>query len=182
MSMIKGEKEKDTVVLEVCCEASVENVINAFQGGAHRVELCSSLLQGGTTPSIGAVLNVVREVARRKIDGEIPKKCEVHVMIRPRGGDFVYTYDEVRAMIANVKAMKRAGCDGVVFGCLTVDGSIEVDVLKQLVRASKPELQVTFHRAFDMCVSMSKALHVRSVFAIFERAFECFCSSDFLVI
>ena len=162
--MIKGEKEKDTVVLEVCCEASVENVINAFQGGAHRVELCSSLLQGGTTPSIGAVVNVVREVAKRKIDREIPKKCEVHVMIRPRGGDFVYTHDEVRVMIANVKAMKRAGCDGVVFGCLGVDGSIQVDVLKQLVGASKPELQVTFHRAFDMCVSMSKALHVRSVY------------------
>ena len=135
----------------------------------HIGELCSSLLQGGTTPSIGACLTW-REVARRKIDGEIPKKCEVHVMIRPRGGDFVYTYDEVRAMIANVKAMKRAGCDGVVFGCLTVDGSIEVDVLKQLVRASKPELQVTFHRAFDMCVSMSKSLHVRSV--LFYREVE----------
>lgn len=103
----------------------------------------------------------MREVARLKMKGDISKKCEVHVMIRPRGGDFVYNADEIYTMIANVKAMKRAGCDGVVYGCLGEDGSIEVDNMKQLVRASKPELQVTFHRAFDMCVSMYKALDVR---------------------
>ena len=154
------DAKKGDVVLEVCCEASVENVVNAFKGGAIRVELCAALGEGGTTPSIGAVVSVVREVSRKKMKGDISKKCEIHVMIRPRGGDFVYSSDEVRTMIANIKAMKRAGCDGVVFGCLEEDGSICVEVLKRLVKSSKPELQVTFHRAFDMCESRLKSLSI----------------------
>lgn len=93
--------------MEVCID-SVQSALNAEKGGAFRVELCSNLMEGGTTPSLG----MFRVIKQRS---PIP----VFVMIRPRGGDFLYTEDEFEVMKEDVKVFKEAGADGVVFGILT---------------------------------------------------------------
>lgn len=143
-----------SVFVEVCCEALVENVRDAFQGGAARVELCAALKDGGTTPSIGALTCIMREVKAKGWRGE------VHVMIRPRGGDFVYSSSEVDIMIADIKQAKECGVNGVVLGCLRRDGKVNVKSLTRLMEAAKPDLEVTFHRAFDMCADMFDALEI----------------------
>ncbi len=153
-------KELSDLCLEVCCEASIENTLSAFRGGARRVELCASLKDGGTTPSIGSISIVSKAVKSLKKSGKISKASEIHVMIRPRGGDFVYSPEEVSIMVENIKAIKRMDVHGVVFGCLSEDGTIDVDILNVLVQSAKPELRITFHRAFDMCISREKSLDV----------------------
>lgn len=122
---------------EVCVD-SVAGVSAAREAGADRVELCASLIEGGITPSLGAIL-----VARKLAD------ITVHVMIRPRGGDFLYDTDEVAAMEADIATVKSAGVDGVVFGALTRDGRIDREVTERLITRARPA-SVTFHRAFDM--------------------------------
>ncbi|XP_006925951.1 LOW QUALITY PROTEIN: copper homeostasis protein cutC homolog [Pteropus alecto] len=124
-------------LMEVCVD-SVESAINAERGGADRIELCSSLLEGGTTPSMG-VLQVVKQCV------QIP----VFVMIRPRGGDFLYSDREVEVMKADIHLAKLYGADGLVFGALTEDGHIDKELCMSLVALCRP-LPVTFHRAFDM--------------------------------
>ena len=128
------------------CTNSVASCIAAQQGGADRVELCAGIPEGGTTPSYGEMV-VAREALSIKL----------HVIIRPRGGDFLYSPLEVKAMLKDIEIAKSVGVDGVVFGCLTASGEIDMDIMKQLMDASKG-LSVTFHRAFDVCCNPEKAL------------------------
>lgn len=134
-----------TRCLEVCV-GSVAGAVAARNGGAVRVELCSALEVGGITPSIG----LVREV--RKIEG-----LALHVLIRPRGGDFCYDEGEVSAMEQDIIALRQCGVDGVVIGALTPDGDVDVEVCRRLVTAAGA-LHVTFHRAFDVCRYPLRAL------------------------
>jgi copper homeostasis protein len=128
------------------CVNSVESAVNAQMGGASRIELCSSLMEGGTTASAGTLLAV-----RSKLI------CEMNVLIRPRGGDFLYNNTELETIMNDIAFAKKAGADGIVFGFLTEDGKIDVTLLKEMITLSRP-LNVTFHRAFDMCDDPFEAL------------------------
>ena len=131
--------------IEICVEG-IDGLVAAQTAGADRVELCASLLEGGLTPSLGVV--------RQALDVEtIP----FHVIIRPRGGDFLYSELEFATMIADVKAMRDLGVAGVVIGCLTPDGRIDETRTKTLVEAARP-LKVTCHRAFDMTADYREAI------------------------
>lgn len=132
-------------ILEVCA-GSVESVIAARDGGAARVELCAALEVGGITPSIG----FMREA--RKVEG-----IAMNVLIRPRGGDFLYDENETACMEHDVIAARECGADGVVIGALTADGDIDIAVCRRLVKAAQG-INVTFHRAFDMCSNPMQAL------------------------
>lgn len=124
------------VRFEVCVE-SAAGVLAAEAAGADRVELCSALSEGGLTPSVGLV-EAVRAAST------IP----VNVLIRPRGGDFVYDRHEIRAMCRDIEAVAGMGVPGVVVGALTEDGDVDVAVCRELLSAAAG-LSVTFHRAFD---------------------------------
>ena len=128
------------------CVNSVESAIEAEVGGANRVELCDNLYEGGTTPSLGGI-----EAARQKL------RIDLNVMIRPRGGDFLYSDLELEIMKANVRAARAAGADGVVFGILEADGSVNMEQCRQLVELAG-SMSTTFHRAFDMCADPFAAL------------------------
>ena len=131
---------------EVCAN-SVESCLAAQAGGADRVELCAGIPEGGTTPSYGEI-SMAREVL---------SNTRLHVIIRPRGGDFLYSPLEVKTMLKDIEMTQRLGVDGVVFGCLTADGEIDIAVMQELMKASQG-LSVTFHRAFDVCRTPEKAL------------------------
>ena len=113
-------------LFEVCTN-SVESCIAAQEGGANRVELCAGIPEGGTTPSYG-------EIAMAR---EVLTTTRLHVIIRPRGGDFLYSPVEVKTMLKDIEMARQLGADGVVFGCLTTNGGIDVPVMKQLMEASK---------------------------------------------
>lgn len=132
-------------IIEVCLD-SVESALRAQQGGAHRVELCDNLFEGGTTPSIGCV----REAKKRLT-------ISLHVIIRPRGGDFFYSDIEYDVMKEDISALKDEGVDGVVIGLLNQDGTVDVKRTAELVSLAEP-MSVTFHRAFDMTPDASAAL------------------------
>ena len=117
---------------------SVQSAINAEKGGASRLELCGNLVEGGTTPSLG-LLKVIKEKV----------KIPVYVMLRPRGGDFVYSEDDFQVMKEDLMMLKEVGANGIVFGILTPEGDIDVTRSKEIIKLSHP-LPVTFHRAFDM--------------------------------
>ncbi|WP_163209749.1 copper homeostasis protein CutC [Bacteroides sp. 519] len=133
------------MVFEVCAN-SVESCLAAQGGGAQRVELCAGISEGGTTPSYGEVLT-----ARELLD------IKLHIIIRPRGGDFLYSETEIRIMERDIHWAREAGVDGVVFGCLTREGNIDIPLTNRLMQASKG-LSVTFHRAFDQCREPFQAL------------------------
>jgi copper homeostasis protein len=124
------------VMIEVCV-GDVESAIAAEVGGADRVELCDNLAVGGTTPSAGTIAEVCRWLS-------IP----VQVLIRPRGGDFVYSEREIAVMRHDIEAAKALGAAGVVLGVLTANATIDRDVTMALMEAARP-LGVTFHRAID---------------------------------
>ncbi len=135
------------VLLEVCAN-SVTSALAAQEGGAARVELCENLYEGGTTPSHGEIL-----LARKHLH------IKLYVLIRPRGGDFLYSDLEFEVMAADVMYCAEAGCDGVVIGILNADGTIDKERCAQLVQIAKTlGLGVTFHRAFDVCADMEQAL------------------------
>lgn len=131
---------------EVCAN-SVESCLAAQAGGADRVELCAGIPEGGTTPSYGDITT-----AR-----ELLTHTRLHVIIRPRGGDFLYTPLEQRIMLKDIENARRLGADGVVFGCLTPEGDIDIALMKQLLEAAQG-MSVTFHRAFDVCRQPKQAL------------------------
>lgn len=132
-------------LLEVCA-GDIESVYAASRGGAQRVELCSALADGGITPSTGFIRQAVR----------VPG-MKVHVLIRPRGGDFLYTPEEVASMTDDIVAAREAGAHGVVIGALTPDGDIDMDACRQMMEAASG-MNVTFHRAFDLCRDPFEAL------------------------
>ena len=114
-----------------------ESCIAAQQAGADRIELCDNFSEGGTTPSYAFIKS-----ARQKLS------IELYVMIRPRGGDFLYTDDEFEIMKKDIEMCKKSGCDGVVLGLLTQAANVDKERCKKLVNYAYP-LGVTFHRAFD---------------------------------
>jgi len=132
-------------LIEVCVD-SVESALSAQEGGANRVELCDNLLEGGTTPSAGAIA-----VARDRLT------IGLHVIIRPRGGDFCYSDAEMESMRRDVDVARQLGADGVVIGLLEPDGGIDVPRTRELLERARP-LSVTFHRAFDVARDPERAL------------------------
>jgi copper homeostasis protein len=132
-------------LLEICCY-SLYSCKNAERGGADRIELCGGFLEGGTSPSIGLVKEVLGQIG-------IP----VFIMVRPRGGDFCYSEDEILTMIADIEIMKEYKPAGFVFGLLREDGNIDIKNTSRLIKVASP-LPITFHRAFDRCVNPEKGL------------------------
>lgn len=132
-------------ILEVCA-SSVKSVVAARDGGASRVELCSALEVGGVTPSAGLIAQA------RKVDGMV-----LNVLIRPRGGDFLYDEAEVEVMARDIIVARECGADGVVIGALTAEGDVDVRVCRRLMDCAG-DMSVTFHRAFDMCRNPYEAL------------------------
>jgi len=123
--------------LEICAN-SITSAINAEEGGADRIELCDNLWEGGTTPSLGTL-----EVVKSNI------RIPVFVLVRPRGGDFVYTDLEFEVMKQDIVLSKKKKADGIVSGVLLPDGRVDIERTKELVKLSCP-LPFTFHRAFDL--------------------------------
>lgn len=121
--------------------------LTAIRNGADRIELCSGFAEGGLSPSVGTIA-LVRESA------SIP----LHVLIRPRVGDFVYNDIELLAIKKEILACKQMGIDGVVIGTLNKDGTVNTEALKRLMDAARP-MSVTFHRAFDQCPEPLRELH-----------------------
>jgi copper homeostasis protein len=133
------------MIIEICVD-SAAGAFAAQRGGANRVELCDNLLEGGTTPSAGSI-----KVARRGL------KIGLQVIIRPRPGDFLYDENEMEVMREDIRVAKDLGADGVVIGCLTAEGEIDKARTKELLSLARP-MNVTFHRAFDMCRDPQKGL------------------------
>ena len=133
------------LTVEVCVD-SLDSAIAAERGGANRVELCGSLVEGGVTPSAGLIAT-----ARQRIS------IGLHVMIRPRAGDFCYSADEFEVMRRDVLMAKQLGAEGVVFGILDADANVDTQRTRALVDLARP-LKVTYHRAFDMSADLFRSL------------------------
>lgn len=127
---------------------------SAVAGGADRIELCANLAEGGTTPSYAHI-----KKCREKFS------VSLFPIIRPRGGDFLYTKDEFDLMCMDVRLCKELGCEGIVIGLLNSDGSIDVARTAKLIELAYP-MEVTFHRAFDRC---------RDPFAAMEELIDIGC-------
>lgn len=128
------------------CAYSLESCDAARRGGATRVELCSGPAEGGTTPS-AAAMKLAREI----------EGLQLSVMIRPRGGDFLYSDREFEQMKLDIEYARECKADGVVIGLLTSEGKVDTERTAELVRQAHP-MQVTFHRAFDMACDWEEAL------------------------
>jgi copper homeostasis protein len=125
-------------ILEICCY-SVESAINAEKSGAGRIELCDNYSEGGTTPSYATIQHTI-------IKTNIP----VNVIVRPRGGDFLYSNIEYELIKEDILQIKNLHANGIVIGFLKSDGNIDIERTQEIVDLAKP-MEVTFHRAFDMC-------------------------------
>ena len=128
----------DKIMLEVCC-GSAEDALAAYTGGAARVELNSDLFHGGLTPTLGALLTVKRHAPA------LPVMC----MVRPREGGFCYTETEFETMLEDVRLFREHGADGIVFGFLHEDGTVDAERTARMLEAVGP-LQSVFHRAIDV--------------------------------
>jgi copper homeostasis protein len=133
------------VLVEACVD-SVASARHAGAAGASRLELCANLVEGGVTPSLGMLATIRERVS-------IP----VHLLIRPRGGDFLYDEDEVRVMLRDIAECHGVGADGVVIGALEAGGAVDREITRRLIDAARP-LTVTFHRAFDLARDAGEAL------------------------
>jgi len=134
-----------TVLVEACVD-SVESALAAEAGGASRVELCDNLVEGGTTPSAGMIA-----ACRSRLS--IP----IFVLVRPRGGDFLFTADELEVQVRDVAAARERGADGVVIGALRADGTVHREQTAALMAAAGA-MSVTFHRAFDVSRDPAESL------------------------
>ncbi len=132
-------------LIEICVEG-IDGLAAAQAAGADRVELCASLLEGGLTPSMGVIRQALKIAT-------IP----FHVIIRPRGGDFLYSELEYQTMLDDVRACRELRVAGVVFGCLTADGRIDEARMTALSAAARP-MKITCHRAFDMTRDPEEAI------------------------
>ncbi|MBS0567021.1 MAG: copper homeostasis protein CutC [Proteobacteria bacterium] len=132
-------------LLEIAA-ASIASALAAQEGGADRIELCANLREGGTTPSHGTLVE-----ARKRL------RIPIHVLVRPRGGDFLYSELEAEAMLGDIEDCVRSGADGVVIGALDADGNVDVALCRRLVAAAGT-LDITFHRAFDTARDPAAAL------------------------
>ncbi len=133
------------MILEICAN-SYQSAVNAEIAGAHRIELCAEISVGGTTPSYGLLKKVMADI-------DIP----VHVLIRPRSGNFHYSDEEFDIMKENIRLCKNLGCAGIVSGVLHKDNTIDIKRTKELIELSKP-MSFTFHRAFDIVSKPKEAL------------------------
>lgn len=133
------------MLLEICA-SSYQSAVNAQNAGADRIELCSELALGGITPSYGLLKTVLENVS-------IP----VHVLIRPRSGNFTYSEEEFAIMKADINLCKELGCQGIVSGVLKANNTIDVSRTQELIALAKP-LSFTFHRAFDWIEDSFEAL------------------------
>ncbi|MCH7399649.1 copper homeostasis protein CutC [Belliella sp. DSM 107340] len=134
---------------------TIEAALKAAEFGVDRIELCSDFGEGGETPSVGALAYLKGKI-------NIP----IFVMIRPRGGDFVYTPEEIEVMKKDIQILGSYGADGFVFGVLTPDGEVDKNSCKELMKEANGK-PCTFHRAFDISVDPEKALE-----AIIDCGFE----------
>lgn len=134
-----------TAHLEICAE-TLQACVAARDGGADRIELCSGLSEGGLTPSHGLIRRAMLE-----------SKLPIHVMLRPRGGDFVYSASEFDAICADLEHAARLGAAGVVCGILREDNTVDERRTSMLVKLAGP-MEVTFHRAFDETPDLARAL------------------------
>lgn len=139
--------------VEICCN-SILSARNAKAGGANRIELCQALGEGGTTPSAAAIEYCVKEL-----------NLQTRVLIRPRGGNFVYDNDEMRVILRDIELVKRLGAHAVVVGFLTAEGDIDTENTRRAVEAADG-MGITFHRAFDECRNPKEAL---------EQIIDCGC-------
>lgn len=130
--------------LEICC-SNISSVRNAELARVKRIELCSELSVGGLTPSYG----LVRESLNRGF--------QVHSLVRPRSGDFVYSNLDLAVILEDIEVMKKLGCSGVVVGCITADGYLDMDALSKIVKKAG-DLELTFHRCFDFMVKPFEVL------------------------
>lgn len=133
------------LVLEICVE-SVDHAVAAERGGAQRIELCTDLSSGGTTPSV-----TLMQTARRQV------RIPIHVLIRPRPGNFCYSDEELEIMRNDIRRAKHLGMDGVVLGILRENRRVDIERTKALIELAHP-LSVTFHRAFDASDALETSL------------------------
>ena len=133
------------MLLEVCIDC-VESALAAQSGGAQRIEICGALASGGTTPSLGLIRQCVQ-------------RCQISAvaMIRPHDGGFVYSEDDLLTMLDDIAAVKTLGIQGIVLGALTADGDLDLPAMERLVEAAG-DLEITFHRAFDVIRNPLKSL------------------------
>ncbi|KAF7281277.1 copper homeostasis protein cutC homolog [Rhynchophorus ferrugineus] len=125
-------------VLEVCVD-SLESAIAALTGGADRLELCSSLIEGGLTPTPGLLI---------QIQNINPRKVPVYCLLRCRPGNFIYKPEEIEIMKEDARILRKNGADGFVFGALSENGDVDMKLCREIIKVCHP-LPVTFHRAFD---------------------------------
>ncbi len=130
--------EKRKYIIEIAT-SDFATTKSAVEGGADRIELCANLYEGGTTSSFG-IIKQCREAFN----------VLLYPIIRPRGGDFLYSQEEYEIMLNDIKTCKQISCDGIVIGLLNKDGTIDVTRTSKLINAAYP-MEVTFHRAFDSC-------------------------------
>jgi copper homeostasis protein len=133
--------------MEVCVD-SLQSVVAAYEGGANRIELCSSLNEGGLTPSYG-LLKSIRNYFNKSQENH--RYMPINCMIRCRSGDFLYSDQEIETMLEDLKKFIELEVDGLVFGMLTPDGQIDSSLAKEFLSLIPNHIKKTFHRAFDVC-------------------------------
>ncbi len=147
------------MILEICID-SIDSAIASKTGGADRIEICSSLATGGTTPGYGLVKQCIDRVGLPAV-----------MMIRPHDGPFVYRDQDLQVMLVDIEIAKSLGCCGVVFGCLKEDGTLHVEQCRRLIEAAG-ELQTVFHRAFDVSRTSDTSSPLNILDQIVELGFD----------